>query len=298
MTNTQAAGHSDFKQNGFYLRTGIHPHSHALMALGTIGACRECFRFNGQTDKFHVIRKKGVEVSMEFHYREKKPNKRQTGIAIMVKILLADDHKIIRDGLRSLINNQSGMEVVAEADNGRNAVKLTRKLKPDLIIMDISMPDLNGIEATRQIIAESHGIKIIALSMHVDKRFVVEMFNAGVSGYLLKDCAFEELSGAIRAVTSNQTYLSPKLTGEVIKDYVHQYTTKNAPTASNLSPREREVLQLIAEGRNTKEIASRLNVSVKTVETHRRKIMERLDVRSIAELTKYAIREGLTSLEI
>lgn len=216
----------------------------------------------------------------------------------MIKILLADDHKIIRDGLRSLIDNQSGMEVAAEAENGRNAVKLARKLKPDLIIMDISMPDLNGIEATRQIISESPAVKVIALSMHIDKRFVVEMFNAGVSGYLLKDCAFEELSDAIRSVASNQTYLSPKVTGEVIKDYVQQYTTKNTPAAAALSPREREVLQLIAEGRNTKEIAGRLNVSVKTIETHRRKIMERLNVRSIAELTKFAIREGLTSLEI
>ncbi len=216
----------------------------------------------------------------------------------MIKILLADDHKIIRDGLRSLINNQSGMEVAAEAENGRDAVKLARKLKPDIIIMDISMPDLNGIEATRQIISETPAVKVIALSMHIDKRFVVEMFNAGVSGYLLKDCAFEELSGAIRAVASNQTYLSPKVAGEVIKDYVHQYTTKNIPAGSTLSPREREVLQLIAEGRNTKEIAARLNVSVKTIETHRRKIMDRLNVRSIAELTKFAIREGLTSLDI
>jgi len=216
----------------------------------------------------------------------------------VVKILLADDHKIIRDGLRSLIDNKSGMEVVAEAENGRNAVRLTRKLKPDVIIMDISMPDLNGIEATRQIISESPGVRVIALSMHIDKRFVVEMFNAGVSGYLLKDCAFEELYGAIRAVVSNQTYLSPKIAGTVIKDYVHHVTTKHAPPATHLSPREREVLQLIAEGKNTKEIAARLNVSVKTVETHRRKIMERLNIHSIAELTKFAIREGLTSLEI
>ncbi len=216
---------------------------------------------------------------------------------MMVKILLADDHKIIRDGLRSLLDGQAGMEVVAEAENGRTAVRLARKIKPNVIIMDISMPDLNGIEATRQIISEVPDVKILALSMHFDKRFVVGMFNAGVSGYLLKDCAFEELHGAIKAVLANQTYLSPKITGTVMKDYVHHLTTQHTTGSSDLSPREREVLQLIAEGQNTKQIASNLNVSVKTIETHRRKIMERLNIHSIAELTKFAVREGMTSLE-
>lgn len=215
----------------------------------------------------------------------------------MIKILLADDHKIIRDGLRSLINAQNGMEVAAEAENGRTAVKLARKLQPDVIIMDISMPDLNGIEATRQIVEETPGAKIIALSMHVDRRYVVGMFEAGVSGYLLKDCAFEELSTAIHTVMKNQIYLSPKITGTVIKDYVYHLSSDNISLSAKLSPREREVLQLIAEGINTKTIASRLNLSIKTVETHRRNIMEKLDVHSVAELTKFAIREGLTTVE-
>lgn len=214
-----------------------------------------------------------------------------------IRILLADDHKIIRDGLHALIEKQSGMEVVAEAENGRAAVRLARKLRPDLIIMDISMPDMNGIEATRQVIDELAGIRVIALSMHTDKRFVVEMFKAGVSGYLLKDCAFEELSSAIRAVIANQTYMSPRITGNVIRDYLHHLSENHIPSSSDLTPREREVLQLIAEGRTTKEIASSLSVSVKTVETHRRQIMNKLNVHSIAELTKFAIREGITSLE-
>ncbi len=215
----------------------------------------------------------------------------------MLRILLADDHKIIRDGLRSLLNAQNGMEVAAEAENGRAAVKLARKLKPDVIIMDISMPDLNGIEASRQIVEENPGAKIIALSMHVDRRYVVGMFEAGVSGYLLKDCAFEELSTAIHTVMKNQVYLSPKITGTVIKDYVYHLSNDKNSFSVKLSPREREVLQLIAEGINTKTIASRLNLSIKTVETHRRNIMEKLDVHSVAELTKFAIREGLTTVE-
>ena len=216
---------------------------------------------------------------------------------VSIRILLADDHKIIRDGLHALIDSQPGMEVVAEAENGRAAVKLARKLKPDLIIMDISMPDLNGIEATRQIIDELEDTKVVALSMHTDKRFVVGMFKAGVSGYLLKDCAFEELSSAIQAVLANQTYMSPRITGNVIRDYLHHLSANHIPSSSDLTPREREVLQLIAEGRKTREIASGLNVSVKTVETHRRQIMNKLGIHSIAELTKFAIREGITSLE-
>ena len=214
-----------------------------------------------------------------------------------IRILLADDHKIIRDGLHALIDKQPGMEVIAQAENGRAAVKLARKLEPDLIIMDISMPDMNGIEATRQIIDELSGIKVVALSMHTDKRFVVGMFKAGVSGYLLKDCAFEELSNAISAVAANQTYMSPRITGNVIRDYLHRLSENHIPSSSDLTPREREVLQLIAEGRKTKEIAACLNVSVKTVETHRRQIMNKLNIHSIAELTKFAIREGITSLE-
>jgi DNA-binding NarL/FixJ family response regulator len=163
--------------------------------------------------------------------------------------------------------------------------------------MDVSMPDLNGIEATRQIVAEVPKVKVLALSMHSDSQFVSEMLTAGVSGYLLKDCAFEELTRAIYAVYKNQSYLSPSIAHMVIKDYVQQQSTDEASASSILTAKEREVLQLIAEGRTTKQIASSLHVSVKTIETHRKKIMEKLNIHSVAELTKFAIRQGLTSLE-
>ncbi len=214
-----------------------------------------------------------------------------------VRIILADDHKIMRDGLRALLEKQPGMEVVAGAEDGRTAVQLAREFKPDVMLMDITMPDLNGIDATRQIVAESPGVKVVALSMHSDSRFVAGMISAGVSGYLLKDCAFEELTRAISAVVANQTYLSPRIAGTVIKDYAAKLSTNESSAFSVLTAREREVLQLIAEGPTTKQIAARLHVSVKTVETHRRQIMNKLNIYSIAELTKFALREGLTSLE-
>lgn len=214
------------------------------------------------------------------------------------KILLAEDHKIVREGLRSLLDNEPGLEVLGEADNGRTAVQLTRTMKPDLVIMDVSMPDLNGIEATRQIISERPGTRILALSMHSDKRFVADILKAGASGYLLKDCAFEELVAAIRSVASGQTYLSPGIAGPVIQDYLRRLAEPEHSSYALLTPREREILQLLAEGRSTKQIAVYLHVSIKTVETHRRRIMEKLDIHSVAELTKYAIREGLTSLDI
>ena len=215
-----------------------------------------------------------------------------------IKILIADDHKIFREGLRALIEKQPGMEVIEEVENGRKAVQLVRDLLPDVIIMDIAMPNLNGIEATRQIVAKIPNVKVIALSMHSDKRFVVEMLKAGASGYLLKDCAFEELAHAIRAVRTNRTYLSPKITDIMIKDYVRLFPKTKLSVFSVLTSRQREVLQLLSEGKTTSQIALDLQVSVKTVETYRQQIMDKLDIHSIAELTKYAIHEGLTSLEI
>ncbi len=214
-----------------------------------------------------------------------------------IKVLLADDHKIIRDGLRSLIERHPEMEVVGEAEDGRSTVQLARELDPDVVIMDISMPDLNGIDATQQIIAEAPDVKVIALSMHSDRRFVVGMFKAGASGYLLKDCAFDELEQAIKTVLADQTYLSPKIASVVIKNYVPQLSTDDTSAFSVLSTREREVLQLLAEGKSTKQIASDLYLSVKTIETYRQRIMDRLDIHNLAELIKFAIREGLTSLE-
>jgi DNA-binding NarL/FixJ family response regulator len=214
-----------------------------------------------------------------------------------VKILIADDHKIIREGLRALIERKPGMEVIGEVENGRKAVQLVQELLIDIIVMDIAMPDLNGIEATRQIVARAPSIKVIALSMHSDKRFVVEMLRAGASGFLLKDCAFEELIYAINAVRANRTYLSPKIADMMIKDYVRLLPMGELSVFSVLTPRQRQVLQLLSEGKGTSRIAHDLQVSVKTVETYRQQIMDKLNIHSIAELTKYAIREGLTSLQ-
>jgi two-component system, NarL family, response regulator NreC len=213
-----------------------------------------------------------------------------------IRIILADDHKIVRDGLRSLIGKEDDMEVVAEAEDGRTAVQLAAQLSPHVVLMDIAMPGLNGIEATRQIIAAAPQCKVIALSMHADKRYIMEMLKAGASGYLLKDSAFEELAVAIRTALNNKTFLSPQVSEIVIGDYVQKLQKSNGSVFSVLAAREREVLQLLAEGNSTAQIADRLHLSVKTVETHRKHIMEKLNTRSVAELTKYAIREGLTSV--
>ena len=214
-----------------------------------------------------------------------------------IKIVLADDHKIMRKGLRALIDSHSGLTVVEEAHNGRIAVELARKLLPDVVIMDVAMPDLNGIEATRRIIAELSHTKVIALSMHFDKEFVIAMLKVGALGYLLKDCAVEELICAIRAVMNNKIYLSRTISDIVIDDYMRSLSKDEVSILSTLTGREREVLQLIAEGKTTKEIASCLHVSINTIDTHRRQVMEKLDMHNIAELTKYAIRKGLTPLE-
>jgi len=215
-----------------------------------------------------------------------------------IRVLIADDHKIMLAGLRSLLEKQTDFDVVGEADNGRKAVLMAQGKKPDVVVMDVSMPDMNGIEATTQITESLPETKVIALSMHSDKRFVMGMLRAGASGYLLKDCASEELANAIHQVVRGKKYLSPEITGVVIDDFLlGGALEKGATVASQLSPREREVLQLITEGWSTKQTASHLYVSVKTIETHRRQIMKKLDLHTIADLTKYAIREGLTSIE-
>ena len=214
-----------------------------------------------------------------------------------IRIILADDHKIMREGLRALLAKHPDIEVVAEAGDGRGVVELARELNPDVVVIDIAMPDLNGIDATRQIVKQSPGVKVIALSMHSDRKFVKEMLSAGASGYLLKDSAFEELDTALHTVMNNQTYLSPTITNTVVKDYLGSTAPKASLHSPALSTREREVLQLIAEGQTTRDIATKLYLSVKTVETHRKQIMDKLGLDSVAELTKYAIREGLTTLE-
>jgi DNA-binding NarL/FixJ family response regulator len=215
---------------------------------------------------------------------------------VKVKIVLADDHQMMREGLRAMLEKRADVEILAEAGNGRDCVELCRKLKPDLVLMDIAMPDLNGIEATRQCVGESPRTKVLALSMHSDRRYAAGMLSAGASGYLLKDAAFDELAAAIDTVMAGRIYLSPAITGLLVEDYVQRINAGDT-SFSALSAREREVLQAMAEGKSTRQIAEALHVSVKTVETHRQNIMNTLDIHSVAELTKYAVREGLTSLE-
>ena len=213
-----------------------------------------------------------------------------------IRIILADDHKIVLQGLKTLIEQEPDMEVVGEAEDGLRTVSMVRELIPHVVIMDIKMPDLNGIEATQQILSEVSEVKVIALSMYADRRFVANMLKAGACGYLLKDCAFEELAKAIRLVMSNKTYLSPGIAEIVVKDCATIDTGPSESVFSALTPREREVLRLIVEGKRTNQIAGLLNISVKTAETHRQQIIQKLGTRSVAELTKYAIREGLTNL--
>jgi DNA-binding NarL/FixJ family response regulator len=215
-----------------------------------------------------------------------------------IRIILADDHQIIREGIRSLLDKEPDMEVIGEAKNGREAVDLTVQLVPDVVVMDIGMPDLNGMEATRQIVEQVSDVKVLALSMHSDRQFAAGILAAGASGYLLKDAAFDELAEAIRSVHKGQCYLSPGITGVVLNDYVERLAKPGDTTPfSALTKREREILQLLAEGWTTKRISENLHVSIKTVETHRQHVMDKLELHSLADLTKYAIREGLTSLE-
>ncbi|MGA9538507.1 MAG: response regulator transcription factor [Desulfobacterales bacterium] len=213
------------------------------------------------------------------------------------RIFIVDDHRIVREGLQSLVEKENDLEVVGMAENGRQALLLARRLKPDVVIMDIAMPELNGVDATRQILDEVPGVKVIALSMHSEKQFVEGMLRAGVMGYLLKESAFEELIKAIRIVCAGKKYLSPDVTDIVLRDYLSPPDGKDIEQASDLTLREREVLQLLAEGRATKKIAERLNISVKTVESHRKNLMDKLNLHTVAELTKYAVRRGLTSIE-
>ena len=213
------------------------------------------------------------------------------------RVLIADDHRIVREGLRSLIENEADLELAGMAATGREALEMTRRLEPEVVVMDISMPDLNGIDATRQILDRRLGVKIIALSMHSEKQVIDGMLRAGAAGYLLKESAFEELIKAIRYVCAGKKYLSPDVTAIVLTDYLNPPSNRHASQTPGLTMREREVLQLIGEGCTTKEIADRLNISHKTVESHRSNLMNKLDLYTVAELTKYAVRHGITALE-
>ncbi len=214
-----------------------------------------------------------------------------------IKIVLADDHKLFRMGLRQLIEKHPDVKIVGEAATGIEVISVAKEQSPDIILMDISMPELNGIEATRRILGEQPDVRVIIVSMHSDRRYVVETLRAGAKGYLLKDSSPDEIFRAIQKVMRNQFYLSAQINEQVILDFVQQNKSENSSAFEVLSAREREVLQLLAEGKSTKQIADLLNLSAKTVETHRMHIMDKLDLHTLPELTRYALREGLTSLE-
>lgn len=213
-----------------------------------------------------------------------------------IGILYVDDHEVFHECVRTLINIQPEMEIIGFAGNGRVAVEKTRELKPDVVIMDIALPVLNGIDATRKIVAENPLVKVLALSSFTDRRNVVEMLQAGARGYVVKEGAFDELLQAIKAVGAGKMYLSPSITNKVIDDYLALTGDEHEQAEDLLSSREREILQLVAEGHTSRDIADQLRVSLKTVETHRANLMKKLHLTTLADLVKYAIREGLVSL--
>ena len=215
----------------------------------------------------------------------------------LIRVLLVDDHALVLAGIRALVEELGGTKIVAEANNGRDAVALAKQHKPDLVIMDISMKELNGIEATAQIKAELPATKVLILSMHTTEDFVRRAIKAGASGYLVKDSAPLELKMAIAAMMQDEVYLSPRVSRHVVSGFLHGQPQQSESSMDALTARQREILQMIAEGKSTKEIAYQLNVSVKTVETHRAALMQRLDIHDIPGLVLYAVRHGLISLD-
>lgn len=213
-----------------------------------------------------------------------------------VRVLLADDHHLVRTGMRALLQSLPDIEVVGETGDGREAVELARAQTPNIVLMDIAMPGLNGLDATARVVGEVPGTRVIILSMHANEEYVRQALIAGAAGYLLKNAAPEELGLAIQAVMRGETWLSPAISRLVVEEYLGARGGNAGPLAQ-LTPRQREVLQLIAEGRTTKQIAGVLDVSVKTVETHRAQLMERLDIRDIAGLVRCAIRHGLVRID-
>jgi DNA-binding NarL/FixJ family response regulator len=213
-----------------------------------------------------------------------------------IRAVLAEDHRLVRAGLRALLETMRDIEVVGEADDGRHALELVALHQPTIVLMDISMPSLDGIETTRRIAKEHPDVHVIILSMHADDRFVAQALRAGARGYLLKDAVPRELELALDAVARDEIYLSPAISKRVVEEYLSKAQGAGSPL-EQLSPRQREILQLIAEGRSTKQIAALLAISVKTVETHRAVLMEKLDIHDIAGLVRYAVRHGLVSTE-
>lgn len=214
-----------------------------------------------------------------------------------MRILIADDHGIVRDGLKSLLNEQPDMEVVGEAENGQTAVRMAEEHSPDIVIMDMSMPLLNGVEATRLILKNDPNTRVMILSMHSDRHIVKETLEAGASAYVLKSHIFDEMLRALETLANGGKYLSPQVTDIVIDDYLGKSAGEASSGTPKLTSRERRIVQLVAEGKTVKEIARILHISPKTADTNRRQIMNKLGISSVAELTKYAVREGLTSLE-
>jgi DNA-binding NarL/FixJ family response regulator len=215
-----------------------------------------------------------------------------------IRVLLAEDHTIVRKGLRSLLDAEPDIEVVGEADNGRQAIQQVRDLSPDVVLMDITMPELNGLEATRRIKGQFPQVQVLVLSMHANEQYVFEILRAGASGYLVKQSAVAELVLAIRAVHRGDGFLSPAISRTVIDEYSRRAEATMSDTQyDRLTPREREVLQLVAEGHSNREIADALCISIKTVEAHRAHLMDKLDLHNTAELTRYAIAKGLISTD-
>lgn len=213
-----------------------------------------------------------------------------------IKLILVDNHTLVRAGFRSLVEDLADIEVIGEADNGRTALQLVETLKPHLVLMDIAMPDMNGLEATARIVHDFPQVRVLIVSMHANEEYVYQALRSGALGYLLKDSGIEELELAIRALARGETYLSPAVSKYVVTDYVRRLGEEGNPL-DQITPRQREILQLIAEGKSTKEIAELLYISTKTVETHRTQLMDRLDIHDIAGLVRYAIRVGLVLLD-
>jgi len=211
------------------------------------------------------------------------------------KVLLVDDHKIMREGISALLRRYSEFEVVGQAADGRQALEMASQLKPDIIIMDVGMPNLNGVDATKQLLSMNPDLKIMALSTHSDGAVVAKMIKAGAKGYILKESAFEELIEGLNTLQDDRTFLCNKISKVVFSEYVGMVTNSKVINGDGLTGLEREVLQLVAEGHTTKEIAEILNLSTKTIDSHREHIMQKLGIRNIAGLTKYAIREGMTT---
>jgi DNA-binding NarL/FixJ family response regulator len=221
-----------------------------------------------------------------------------------IKVILVDDHSLVRAGIRSLIQNIAGVEVIAEANNGRDAIRLIDELIPDLVLLDIAMPELNGLEVISRISKDNTDTKVIILSMHTNEEYVVQALKSGAAGYLLKDSAPNELEIAVNAVMRGETYLSPAISKHVVDNYLRRISDvstekeKGPDIFRQLTSRQREILQLIAEGNSTKEIANKLNVSIKTVETHRMQLMERIGIHDVAGLVRYAIRMGIITVKM